>query len=64
MSSSPTVLRRRPKLGPMPAVFDHDPSESVRSLRRLVMLDAEIVLPGHGVPFDGSLSVAVHHALA
>jgi glyoxylase-like metal-dependent hydrolase (beta-lactamase superfamily II) len=58
------LLRRRPKLGPMPAVFDHDPSESVRSLRRLAMLDAEIVLPGHGVPFDGSLSVAVHHALA
>jgi glyoxylase-like metal-dependent hydrolase (beta-lactamase superfamily II) len=58
------LLRRRPRLGPMPAVFDHDPAQSMRSLRRLAMLDAEIVLPGHGAPFHGSLSVAVDHALA
>jgi glyoxylase-like metal-dependent hydrolase (beta-lactamase superfamily II) len=57
------LLRRRPRPGPMPSVFDHDPAESIRSLRRLAMLDAEVVLPGHGAPFNGSLSVAVDQAL-
>jgi glyoxylase-like metal-dependent hydrolase (beta-lactamase superfamily II) len=57
------LLRRRPWIGPMPAVFDHDPTESVRSLRRLALLDAEIVLPGHGTPFYGTPSRAVEEAL-
>jgi glyoxylase-like metal-dependent hydrolase (beta-lactamase superfamily II) len=57
------LLRRQPRLGPMPSVFDRDPAESRRSLRRLAMLDAETVLPGHGAPFNGALSTAVDEAL-
>ena len=58
------LLRRRPMLGPMPRVFDHDPSQAVVSLRRLATLDAQVVLPGHGPPFMGTPATAVEQALS
>ena len=49
-------------LGPMPPVFDHDPDQSLTSLQKLVDLDAHVVLPGHGAPFDGTPAEAVRLA--
>ena len=57
------VLRRRAMLGPMPPAFDHDPSQSVESLRRLAKLDAQVVLPGHGPPFRGTPAEAVERTI-
>jgi glyoxylase-like metal-dependent hydrolase (beta-lactamase superfamily II) len=53
------LLRRRPRVGTMPPVFDHDPATSERSLDRLADLEAHIVLPGHGAPFIGTPAEAV-----
>lgn len=57
------LLRRRPMIGPMPPVFDHDPDQSVVSLRRLSGLNASVVLPGHGAPYYGTPADAVDSAL-
>lgn len=56
------LLRRRPIVGPMPRVFDHDPDQSVESLRRLSKLDAHVVLPGHGTPYHGTPADAITNA--
>lgn len=51
-----------PQLSPGP--FNEDTDEARRSLRRLVSLDADVLLPGHGAPFRGHPSRAVDRALA
>lgn len=40
-------------------LFNHDHERADRSLDRLVELDAQVVLPGHGAPFHGSPAAAV-----
>lgn len=57
------LLRRRPMVGPMPRVFNHDHPQSVASLHRLAALDAHVVLPGHGAPFRGTPAEAVERAI-
>lgn len=39
--------------------FNHDHQQADRSLDRLVGLEADVVLPGHGAPFHGSPAAAV-----
>jgi glyoxylase-like metal-dependent hydrolase (beta-lactamase superfamily II) len=56
------LLHRRPMLGPMPRAFDVDPDRSLQSLRRLATLEAQVVLPGHGTPYRGTLAEAVERA--
>lgn len=43
-------------------LFNQDHERADRSLDRLVGLDAEVVLPGHGAPFRGSPAAAVEMA--
>ncbi|GAA4185218.1 MBL fold metallo-hydrolase [Gryllotalpicola kribbensis] len=40
--------------GPAPAPFTDDPTEAAASLERLLGLDIEVVIPGHGAPWRGS----------
>lgn len=42
------LLRESGELQQLPAFFQHDPDEAALSARRLVLCDAEVVLPGHG----------------
>jgi glyoxylase-like metal-dependent hydrolase (beta-lactamase superfamily II) len=48
----------------LPDFFHHEPEEARASLRRLVTLEAEAVVPGHGPVFRGSPAEAVEAALA
>ena len=45
--------------GPMVGPFSVDPVEAVRSLERLIDIDARWVLPGHGSPWEGGTAEAV-----
>ncbi len=47
-----------------PALFNHDQQGCVRSLDALGMLETEVLLPGHGPVWRGSLREAVQHAMA
>jgi glyoxylase-like metal-dependent hydrolase (beta-lactamase superfamily II) len=47
----------------LPDFFHHDPEEARASLQRLVALEAEVVIPGHGSVFRGSPADAVEAAL-
>jgi glyoxylase-like metal-dependent hydrolase (beta-lactamase superfamily II) len=47
----------------LPDFFHHDPEEARASLQRLVALEAEAVIPGHGPVFRGSPAEAVEAAL-
>ncbi len=44
------------------AAFTHVTAQALDSLEALAGLDAEVVLPGHGEPFTGGVSEAVHLA--
>ncbi len=44
--------------------FNHDQAGAVRSLSRLLELEADVVAPGHGELFHGSPAEAVEQALA
>jgi glyoxylase-like metal-dependent hydrolase (beta-lactamase superfamily II) len=57
------LLHARPMLGAMPAVFDHDPAQSQRSLERLATVAARLILPGHGAAVDATPAEAVERAL-
>ena len=48
--------------GPQLEALTEDPGEAYRSLDRLLELDAELLLPGHGDPWTGSLADAVGRA--
>lgn len=54
----------RPRAGPqlLPEMFHTDPEKAAESLQRLVELEADLVLPGHGDPWRGSLADAVAQA--
>ncbi len=47
----------------MPDIFHKDPALNRESLGRLSSLDADLVLPGHGIPFRGTPAEAVGQAL-
>jgi glyoxylase-like metal-dependent hydrolase (beta-lactamase superfamily II) len=42
------LLRETGELQQLPAFFQHDADEAARSARRLVLCDADLILPGHG----------------
>ena len=46
----------------LPEVFNHDQDGCVRSLAALGMLDADVLLPGHGPVWRGSVREAVERA--
>jgi glyoxylase-like metal-dependent hydrolase (beta-lactamase superfamily II) len=48
----------------LPAFFHHDLEQARASLLRLAPLPAEVVVPGHGPPFQGTPEAAVAAALA
>lgn len=45
--------------GPRPAPFTDEPAEAATSLDRLLGLDIELVVPGHGAPWRGSAAELV-----
>lgn len=48
----------------MPAEFNHDHAQAIRSLEVIAAQEADVVLSGHGQPFFGSPARAVDEALA
>lgn len=44
------------------AAFTHDTAQALVSLESLASLDAGLVLPGHGDPYEGGISEAVRQA--
>jgi hypothetical protein len=46
----------------MPRQFNSDNRAAAESLRKLVGFDAQLVLPGHGDPFQGTPAQAVELA--
>jgi glyoxylase-like metal-dependent hydrolase (beta-lactamase superfamily II) len=46
--------------GPQPAPFTDDPRQALASLRHLDDLRATWLLPGHGPPWSGGVTAAVH----
>lgn len=54
------------RVGPqrLPAWFDHDAAGARQGMARLAALDADLVLPGHGEPWHGSVRRAVEIASA
>lgn len=46
----------------MPKAFDNDPATAAKSRGRLAVLNASVILPGHGEPWVGSPSDAVQAA--
>ncbi len=56
--------KSRLELQVMPDAFHNDPARNRESLGRLTSLRADLVLPGHGHPFEGTPAKAVAQALA
>ncbi len=48
-------------LGP---IFTHDPEQNAESLEHIAATDAELLLPGHGDLWEGSMRAAVDKALS
>ena len=46
----------------LPDIFHHDAAMARESLDRLSGLEAELLLPGHGAPWRGSMAAAVQRA--
>ena len=44
------------------SAFTHDTAQALSSLSALASLDANLVLPGHGDPFEGGVGEAVQRA--
>ncbi|MCV7278222.1 MBL fold metallo-hydrolase [Mycolicibacterium flavescens] len=55
-----------PRIGPqlLPGLFNHDEQGCVRSLAALGLLDSEVLLPGHGQLWRGSIREAAERAAA
>lgn len=62
VTGHPVSTHRGPQL--LPDLFNHDQAACVRSLSALGMLDTEVLLPGHGPVWRGSIREATQHALA
>jgi glyoxylase-like metal-dependent hydrolase (beta-lactamase superfamily II) len=62
VTRNPLTGRRGPQI--MPAAFNEDTQEALRSLERLSGIDAKLVLPGHGEPWEEGTAAAVRHARA
>jgi glyoxylase-like metal-dependent hydrolase (beta-lactamase superfamily II) len=60
VTGHPVASRSGPQL--LPALFNHDQDGCVRSLAALGMLDTEVLLPGHGPVWRGSIRDAVEQA--
>ncbi|MEN4475298.1 MBL fold metallo-hydrolase [Mycolicibacterium cosmeticum] len=60
VTGHPLSTRRGPQL--LPGLFNHDQDGCVRSLGALGMLDAEILLPGHGPVWRGPIRDAAEQA--
>ena len=62
VTGHPVSTHRGPQL--LPGLFNHDQAACVRSLATLGTLDAEVLLPGHGPVWRGSVSEAAKQAVA
>jgi glyoxylase-like metal-dependent hydrolase (beta-lactamase superfamily II) len=60
VTGHPLLIRTGPQL--LPALFNHDQDGCVRSLAALGMLDADVLLPGHGPVWRGPISDAARRA--
>ena len=58
----PAASRNGPQL--LPELFNHDQDGCVRSLAALGLLDTEVLLPGHGPVWRGSIREAAEQAAA
>jgi hypothetical protein len=56
VTGHPLLTRNGPQL--LPELFNHDQGGCVRSLAALAMLDTEVLLPGHGPVWRGSIREA------
>jgi glyoxylase-like metal-dependent hydrolase (beta-lactamase superfamily II) len=61
MTGHAVVADSGPQL--MPDYFNTDSVQARESLARLALLEAEVVVPGHGPPFQGTPAEAVTAAL-
>jgi glyoxylase-like metal-dependent hydrolase (beta-lactamase superfamily II) len=62
VTGHPLLTRDGPQL--LPDMFNHDQDGSVRSLAALGMLDNQVLLPGHGPVWRGSIREAAEKAAA
>lgn len=60
VTGHPLALRTGPQL--LPGLFNHDQEGCVRSLSALGLLDTEVMLPGHGQVWRGSIREAAEQA--
>jgi glyoxylase-like metal-dependent hydrolase (beta-lactamase superfamily II) len=60
VTGHPVSTRSGPQL--LPALFNHDQDSCVRSLAALGMLDTDVLLPGHGPVWRGSIREAAEQA--
>ena len=60
VTGHPVSTRRGPQL--LPDLFNHDQAGCVRSLAALGLLDNEVLLPGHGPVWRGSVREAAEQA--
>jgi glyoxylase-like metal-dependent hydrolase (beta-lactamase superfamily II) len=62
VTGHPLLTRNGPQL--LPDLFNHDQDSCVRSLAALGLLDTEVLLPGHGPVWRGSIREASEKAAA
>jgi glyoxylase-like metal-dependent hydrolase (beta-lactamase superfamily II) len=62
VTGHPVSARKGPQL--LPALFNHDQDGCVRSLAALGLLDTDVLLPGHGPVWLGSIREATEKAAA
>ena len=60
VTGHPLSTRSGPQL--LPALFNHDQDGCLRSLAALALLDTEVLLPGHGPLWHGSIAAAAERA--
>ncbi len=60
VTMDPLTRKRGPRL--MPAALNDDQAQARASLDKFVVFDAEILLPGHGEPWNGTPEAAVAQA--
>jgi glyoxylase-like metal-dependent hydrolase (beta-lactamase superfamily II) len=62
VTGHPLAPRSGPQL--LPGLFNHDQDGCVRSLAALGLLDTEVLVPGHGPVWRGSIREASEKAAA